>query len=687
MKIYYILILVLLFPFIGKAQTEKAKVEIHSAGHYIEGKGIEVYSIPTENEVLQNFVQYGYVLKRSTDGKNYQTLATIPPVNTAKFEKMMDQEADTIVRKRLEIAYNYMINLDEVVAPTIDLENESLADLIEKQNGRDMGSLFLYLMIVQEPKVAKALGVSYTDATVVQGQSYFYKAEPRSEIADFELVYVPYKVIAEESANSYLKKITVIPDDKKLSFTWDRDEMLTGFFVERKAYNETAFKSMGDEIKMTSESVTGKENEEFFEDKNLENYKTYTYRFYSQTFWGERVFLGEVAAHPVDKTPPAQPFLSQPKHTKPNEVTVSWKVKKEDADLAGFVVMRSPKIEDGFKALHKGILPKNTRTYTDKTFRTDTLNYYMIKAIDTAKNASYSEGALVVLTDSIPPAKPEFIASKVDKKGVVKLVVKKNKEADLMGYRLFRSNSPKGEFSTIYNGFKRKGALDTIPTVFTDTVTLKTLTPNVYYKVKALDTHYNESDFSEVLKIKRPDTIPPVAPTITKVLVTPKDVTLHFTLSQSTDVVAQMIYRKEKAEANWALLDTLSENQISYVDKNVVQNKSYYYSLRAKDDSGLFSKYATKVLARPYDTGMRPTVTNLKAQRKGKEIVLSWEYREMNENTFFIVYKANASEKLVQYKRTDKLSLTEPYFSTAKYAVKVFTKDGGQSIMSETVGD
>ncbi len=73
---------------------------------------------------------------------------------------------------------------------------------------------------------------------------------------------------------------------------------------------------------------------------------------------------------------------------------------------------------------------------------------------------------------------------------------------DIRGFNVFYSNKPDHEFSLL-----TKTPLT--DTVFRDTISLKTLTKKIYYKVVAVDYNSNYSKFSQILELKRPDVVPP----------------------------------------------------------------------------------------------------------------------------------------------------------------------------------
>ncbi len=398
--------------------------------------------------------------------------------------------------------------------------------------------------------------------------------------------------------------------------------------------------------------------------------------------------FAEVKAMPKDLTPPTKPFLKQPQHVKPNEVLVSWEMNGAlDTDLKGFVVARSDKNKGDFTVIHPNLLSPETRNFTDTTFIKGQTNYYIIQALDTSNNISSSFPVSVTLIDSVPPHQPKFIAGEIDSLGVVTLDIELNEEKDLMGYRLFFANDDFHEFSVIREGFNSLDSMEnSVKIQFLDTVSLNTLTPYVYYKIKALDYNYNQSKFSEVLKVKRPDTTAPTTPVFKRVKVRMHEVELRFALSRSRDVVEQMVYRKLNFEDDWEPLALLENQDTKYIDTNVVQGTMYMYSLRAKDDSDNYSDYAVSVSCKPFDNGVRPIVTAISISSEDKKVVLSWDYSEKYPEAFFIVYKKDKYENLRQLKKvTEKLFTQTLPAGDHEYGIKAFTKDGGQSKISEII--
>ncbi len=401
----------------------------------------------------------------------------------------------------------------------------------------------------------------------------------------------------------------------------------------------------------------------------------------------EMPVFAEVKGMPKDLTPPDAPILKLPKQTKPNEVLVEWDIYGNTNDLKGFIVSRSEKDTGEFKILNKNLLPKTTKSFIDNGFNKDANNYYIVYALDTAGNISASYPAYVTLIDSTPPAKPTIISAIIDSLGIVTLKIKLGKEKDLKGYRIFKANSAEHELSVIEEFFKKdKADTNAINLIYKDTIGLNSLTSKIYYRIKALDFNYNQSPFSDMAIVKRPDTIPPATPVFTNVIVKEKQIELYFAPSESRDVVEQIVYRKTELNADWNIIVKLSANEKVAIDTNVKTGINYYYSLRAKDESNLYSKYANPISGKPFDSGVRPSVMNLTSSIQDKKVVIKWDYPKTEKEVFFVIYKKDIKGQLLQYARVkEKTFIDNSSGKENTYAIKVITADGGQSKLSALI--
>lgn len=694
----YSILSMVLFMFFSSINAQESNEEqptsvINVVARYLpEKNAVEMRFFPDKKSILYSGIKSGFVIERAeiTEGieleadLKYIKIAEVFPYNEAQWNAAFSKGNEE-TKHSLNLAKDFFDNIEKQTGGKFNFD-EGIKEMKEQKSKEDFEYLIFVMNAIKDKDVAEAIGLSYTDKSIQKDKNYLYRIklskEPKST---YKVVGLPFNIETAVNKKQEERKIYTVTGDKELSFLWEENDMVSGALVERKN-NQTGKYELLNETPVYTLGETSNHNG--YKDENLTNYQWYEYRFYGYNPFGEKILFGSAKGMPKDLTPPKKPLLIKAKHEKFDEVLVEWNVTDPvDNDLKGFLVARGETNDGNFQILHQNLLPKNSRRFTDKTFSGIKSNYYVIQAIDTSGNISSSTPAFVTITDSIPPAKPKFISGKIDSLGIVTLNIELNKEIDLMGYRLYKSNSDEHEFSLIREGFSENDSIvKPVQIIFKDTVTLNSLTPYIYYKIIALDFNFNQSESSEILKVKRPDKIPPTTPVFKNVIVKQNEIELHFALSESEDVVEQYIYRKLKADAPWELLSKVDNKSTSYIDKKLKQGTVYFYSLRAKDDSNLFSEYAKPVYGKPFDNGVRPPILNLVIKKDDKDILLSWEYELLNDNTYFVIYKADKKGNLIQYKNTTKLLFKEPIGKeTNSYAVKVFTKDGGQSKISNTV--
>ncbi|PHO00909.1 hypothetical protein CSC82_26375 [Rhodobacteraceae bacterium 4F10] len=170
---------------------------------------------------------------------------------------------------------------------------------------------------------------------------------------------------------------------------------------------------------------------------------------------------------------------------------------------------------------------------------------------------------------------------------MVTLQWKKNIEPDMLGYRVFKGNNAKEEFSQIT-------VSPHLAATFYDSVSVKSLNDKVYYKIVAVDKRYNMSEYSDVLVLKKPDFIPPAPPVITSYKVEKETVNLTWANSQSNDIAKHEVYRRVRDSIQWNLIATLPKDTLhieytDWKDTNVEGATAYQYLIKAVDDSNLQS--------------------------------------------------------------------------------------------------
>lgn len=685
-KIIFLIISIFFNAINGYSQNENVQNEIKTFARYTTLSGVELRIIPSKKHLLNLGVKNGYTIERApVNSSSFSKIGEVKPFSKIEWEKLINSETNITKKKQIQMAvFFYESILEENGVEKIDFSN-GIKDLIDKKSNEDLSYLITLLSALKDKHIAEALGLSFYDKTAIKGKTYQYRAKLTTSDNKYQIKSSVFSITAQEEKPNYKNYFYVKQGDTHLSFYWEEIPTLHGFEIERADFGKTNFIKLNKSPIYTTIKLKNSKIPYGYVDKNLLNYKKYTYVFYASSVFGERIKLFETTTNSVDLTPPPTPNLLKPEHKKPNEVFIKWTMKNTPKDLKGFAVARSTKNKGKFTILHKNLLSKNTHNFIDKTFSKEQTNYYIVQAIDTANNISSSTPFAVVLTDSIPPKKPIIKSITINSLGVAKINIELNKEKDLMGYRLFRANSEKHEFSVIQEGFKSiDSPQSNIKTTFKDTISLNSLTKHIYYRVKALDYHYNQSDFSDIYVLKRPDTIPPSTPVFKTIKAYENKIELTFALSTSRDLKNHILYRKSSLEGKWEVLSEIEKNQINYVDKKVQKNVTYYYSLRAQDNANLFSNYAVTVYTKLVDKGVLPSITQFTVSKKDSKIHLKWNYNTNNKNIYFVIYKRINNQKLKQYKQSKNNSF-EDFLSKDKvaYAIKAYTKKGKQSALSE----
>jgi hypothetical protein len=665
-----------------KAQ-EKPSSKINLVAAYdANSNTVNLRFLPSNKAIYQLGAKQGFVVSRAivnAQSFDLETMVFNAIGEVKAYDNAQWQAGLNKTNNELALAYNFYKDLDK---PTVTLDlDKGIEALREQKSKADLSYTIFVMEAIKNKAIAKALGITFEDKKVSPNQQYIYKISLKEAQKKYEIESTLFLIETIAQKNT-LQKIYVRPLDSALQFSWEESDAVSGVLVSRKNSNTGKWEALN---KMPIYTL-GNKNTNGFKDKNLQNNKTYNYRFYGFNPFGEKILFGETSGTPIDLTAPKTPIFKSVRHHKPDEVLITWELQQPiDKDLKGFLIARGTANKGKFNLLHKKLLHKSKHSFIDKTFEKHKANYYIIQAVDNSGNISSTIPAFVTIIDSIPPVKPIISNAVIDSLGKVKITIKPSNEKDLMGYRLFRANGKEHEFSVIQEGFNPNDtSLKKVQTVFSDTISLRTLTQKVYYKVVALDSNFNQSKTSDIYTLKRPDITPPTSPVFTNVKVYRDKIKLVFALSKSRDVAKQILYRKTNLKSNWEQIAILQNRDKEYLDTKIQAKKRYYYSLRAQDKSGLYSDYAQAVSAKTYDDGVRVGISKFKIYNTKNKINLSWSYPKMGKNTYFVVYKKDKKGNLTQYKRVDKTQFTEQLKAGKyTYAVKVFTGEGGASLLSE----
>jgi len=536
-----------------------------------------------------------------------------------------------------------------------------------------------------DARTADYSGLQFIDKRVKTGVQYVYKITANS-LKENQIAHSPGIAFVDKQITSYPAiQLETEESEQMVVLRWLRDTYFgkyTAYYIER-APKGGKFVRLNEEPFVHGLSRDASLHNPFFVyQDSVANYKEYDYRVVGITPFGhEGPAIGRFTAMGRDRTAPPAPEITEAKNTMGTEVKITWEYEGA-SDLKGFDIYRGHQYEDNYYKLTKTPLKKSARSYTDKFALSLDRNYYYVNAIDTAGNVASSRIIYGLIEDTIPPSPPVGLEGIVDSNGVVSLTWTKNPEPDILGYKIFYANADYHEFSLLTG--------QAIPfNNYQDTVTLKTLTRNAYYRVIAVDRRFNYSGMSEILEVKRPDTIPPTSPLFTEYKVEKSAINLEWANSHSNDLEKHVLYRRT-GTGNWNVLKEFKEGESTYSDSMIEEGKYYSYNIFAIDEAGLQSRSANPLVLQAVNVVLKPGIkTLLIDQNSEKGLSLNWSY-PFEGKYRFVLYRAEEERgfELLKVLKSDTKDFVDKRIKKGKsyrYTVQVEFSDGSHSEFSPIV--
>ena len=393
------------------------------------------------------------------------------------------------------------------------------------------------------------------------------------------------------------------PGDKEVTLSWSASAECD--LKEYRLYR-------GMSLSPTERVATIPKGTEAYTDAGLSNGQTYHYRLTAIDEAGnESDYSGEISVTPVapeDVTAPSVP-AGLTALAGGDKITLEWTANAEE-DLKEYRLYRgtSPNPTERIATL-----PKGTRTYDDTDVAVGQTYHYRLKAVDASGNESgYSDGASAKIEDTQAPTAPaDLKATAAD--GEVTLSWSASPDGDLKEYRIYRgtSSNPTDQIATVTAGTE----------TYTDT---GLLAGTYYYRLKAVDTAGNGSDYSGEVSATVEDTEAPAAPTGLTATAEGGAVTLKWTANAEGDLKEYRLYRGTSPGPTDQIA-TVAAGTEAYTDNNLPGDGTYYYRLKAVDAAGNESTFSGDGVAVDY----RPTAVAL-----GGEVPEAFALRQNYPNPF-----------------------------------------------------
>ncbi len=583
---------------------------------------IKVLAKVSENEILLRWapdnaalwhyaIQYGYTVERLTlfrDGKPVLPEESIVLTPEGIKPASEDRWAKAEKNKYNAVTWQAIFGDDFQV-------NESDHEMLKIKNQSDVLQSRYSLALFScdySFEAAELSGLLFRDNTVRKNEKYLYRvyADVTKEImlADTGSLYADAGM-----PTVYPKPLELSAEfrDRMVKLQWNQlyyKGIYTAWSVERSDDGGKNYARINSNPLVSLNPEKGMIDRMVYIDSLPQNDIRYIYRIIGHTPFGEEGPPSDTVSGTGIEVLKAEPFISKTLINDKGEVALFWEFPADyNARLKGFRIVVAPAVKAVYKTVNAKAIPPDARSFTDPSPLST--GYYKVLAIDLHGREYASQPYMVQPSDSIPPLPPKGLKGLIDSSGTVTVSWAGNVEDDLFGYRLYMSNDLNSEFSQV----TKKALKDTL---FRFQTTLKTLTENLYVKVSAEDNRFNPSDFSEVLLLKRPDTIPPSPPLIDDFKITDSGIWLHWIRSTSKDVVNHIVFRAKEGEKEWTAIAVfdLAYNLDSYADTSAVPGIMYKYAVLAIDDADNKSDLVRPVKLQMGNKKVSGSVENFKAE-------------------------------------------------------------------------
>lgn len=501
---------------------------------------------------------------------------------------------------------------------SVDFDESNLVNIVNKAEENEQRFAFALFAADMSVDVARASGLYFVDKDVKQGEKYLYRIETKDEnliVRGSVFVDIDRPYLLTKPFNF---KCQV--DGQLANLRWEKGgNQYTAFIVERSTDGKK-FTSISETPLTTLSPVASNESRfEYAVDSLVNPTFTYYYRVKGITPFGEIGPPSEpVAAKAILKITQV-PFIEKALSTDNKSLLIQWNFPEaEETKVNAFVIERGAKAEGKF--LEIGTAAANQRTFLH--LNPEQNNYYRIRVDALNQDQIFSPAFFAQLVDSLPPTAPQGLKAIVDTSGQVTLTWTEGLEADIYGYRVYRSNNPAEEMTQL-----------TVAPVhlpqYTDSVNLHSLNEFIYYAVIAVDVNQNQSPLSSYIQVALPDKIPPSPPVFLPCYSDEDAVNLSWIKSPSPDVREYKLFRRYDENSTWELLRTISNSTDTvYVvkDEKITKGKKAYYTIICVDDAGLQSHPADPISSVLVETKPQEKVKWKSAiiKKEEKIVLLSW---------------------------------------------------------------
>lgn len=476
------------------------------------------------------------------------------------------------------------------------------------------------------------LGRLYVDRDVEPGATYEYKVALTDASGKETKTFGPVEIAVQPPTIATPAGFALEAKDGSVTLSWEKPgDSFTG--IGWNIYRGT---SRDGQFAKMNRKVLSRLGETKYHDGLLENGRSYFYYIAGTDIVGnESAPTNILEAAPKDMTPPTPPANLVVK-LKEKKAFLTWDMNLEP-DMAAYDVFRGPEMNGkNFDKINKAPIAPDVTEYLDDTVEEGLRYFYYVTATD--KFGNQSTGSVTISLqppDTTPPGAPTLIAVKPKEKSIL-VSWKGNTEKDLLGYYLYRGDTP-DQMQKINQSVIEANVLE-----FEDHGVVSA--EKYYYALVAVDASLNESPRSQVIAATATDTIPPDPPMNLFAQAADRRVELSWPKGFERDLSGYRAYRAEVQEGQKEVFTRVGKDfyatATTWTDDKVINGTVYRYYLTAFDQAGNESQPSVHVIAKPRDDVPPEAPVEVKGEPAENSIMLTWAANKEDDIAGYRVWRS-----------------------------------------------
>lgn len=451
-------------------------------------------------------------------------------------------------------------------------EPGSVGSWMEIQDDQQTRLMMMQLVADWRGDLANDMAVRIVDKNVERGHIYKYILQP-SDLDESRLAISPAQV-------SYLENKDYVPEDFNpligdsivgpltVQLTWENMHYST-YEIYRRKYGELEWTHINERPYMQMNAAREQDDlVNCFIQDNVPEPGIYEYRVRAHDTFGSLTRPSGIHKVSVkDNVPPTAPQLTHieiermDSENLMNDIYATLYFEKDtlEEDLMGYMPMY----------YHEQFFGKEWHPLTDSIVSPDVLQMRVnvtglttgmvaVVAVDNSGNQTFSLPQVIRITDLKAPDAPTNLKAVTNNENGTITLTWDQGENDIDYYEIAFANDTTHRFML-------KSREKVKEKMFVDTVATDVNQKYIYYKVRAIDYSTNEGDYSDVLQVVRPSTLPPTEGHLESSSVEDDGIHMRWAMSNDQQMSHHHLVRRLENEQQWTVVARWDADSVNAV--------------------------------------------------------------------------------------------------------------------------